>query len=458
MVRLPVPSAFTRPKARDFACSRFPGACRFVGMSFSASIDVTLSGIRRPRIRTVSARLRSEDVPLVVVGFDHRSSPPELFRRATISAGELTSVLDRVAKSDHLSEAVVVATCQRTEIYVDAVRFHGAISDLRSTFAEHVGLAVDEISDYLVERYEEGACAHLFALASGVESVMLGEGEILGQLARSWRAAQSHGSARTVLNGVFRQALITGKRARNETRVGAGVTSIGTAAVSVAGDLHGKSVLVVGAGEVATKVALAARRAGAKNLSIANRTHKRASELAKRVDGAVASLPEAFDHHDVVFTATTSPVPILDLDAHHPGVVVDLGVPSNVSGTGDVIRLHDVQAFVNSQQTNRLAEVERVNEIVDEEVRRYYADVNARVVAPLVVAMHERADDIRTNELKRFTSRLATLDATQRKTIDELTSAMVAKLFHDPTINLKLAAGTPEGERMAEAVRRLFEI
>lgn len=397
-------------------------------------------------------------MPLVVVGLDHRSAPSEVFHRATISSDALPSVLDRVAKSDHLSEAVVVGTCLRTEIYVDAVRFHGVISDLRHVFAEIAHVNVDEISDFLVERYEEAACAHLFSLAAGVESVMVGEGEILGQLARSWQSAQLHGSSRSVMNGLFRHALVAGKRARNETRVGAGVTSIGTSAVSVAGDMHGKSVLIVGAGEVATKIALAARRAGASRLSIANRTQERAFELASRVSGDVVDLPDAFDQHDVVFMATASPKPLLDLNQHKPAVVVDLGVPHNVSGEGNVIGLDDVQTYVKQQHSNRLAEVERVKEIVAEEVQQYFVDVNSRVVAPIVGALHERADKIKSAEMQRFGSKFATLDDAQRQALDEFSSALIAKLFHDPTVNLKMASGTPEGERMAEAVRRLFEI
>ena len=397
-------------------------------------------------------------MPLVVVGIDHRSATPDVFHRATISSDHLASVLDAVAKSDHLNEVVVVGTCLRSEIYVDAVRFHGAIADLRRVFADLAGLSVEEVSDHLVERYEEAACSHLFSLAAGVESVMVGEGEILGQLARSWQASQLHGSSKSVLNALFRHALVAGKRARNETRVGAGVTSIGTAAVSVAGDMYGKSVLVVGAGEVATKIALAAQRAGAAKISIANRTHERALDLAQRVDGQVATIPDAFDEHDAVFMATASPVPLLDLTAHHPQVVVDLGVPRNVEGGGDVIRLDDVQTYVKGQHASRLAEVERVKAIVAEEVEQYFADVNSRVVAPLVGAMHERADTIRVSELQRFSSRFASLDEAQHRAVEEFSSALIAKLFHDPTINLKMASGTPEGERMAEAIRRLFEI
>jgi len=333
---------------------------------------------------------------------------------------------------------------------------------LREIFAGLGDLAVVGLFDHLVERYEEAACRHLFALAAGIESAVIGEGEIRGQIGRAWETAQRCGASRTVLNGLFRQALVVGKRARNETRIGAGVSSIGTAALSVAGDLRDKSLLVVGAGSVATKVSLSARRSSVQRISIANRNKDRAAVLASRVGGTVVNIPEAFERHDVIITATASPQPLLNVGTlRGEKVVIDLGVPSNITGESSdvaVFKLEDVQAFVNKQHSSRLSEVEYVTRIVDEEVRHYLSDVGSRLVVPLVQALHKRASAIREAELERFSSRLASLNDVQRQVVDELASGLVAKLIHDPTVNLKVAAGTPEGERVAQVTQRLFNL
>jgi glutamyl-tRNA reductase len=417
-------------------------------------------------------------VSLVVLGVDHRTVPLELLERTSVTDDALPKALHDLRSRPHVSEAVVLSTCNRTEVYAVAERFHGAFQDIRDFLCDHAGLAPDALSDHLYSAYDEDAVAHLFSVAAGLESDVIGEHEILGQVRRAWERAAEEGAARTTLNRVFRHAVEVGKRARTETAIGRSSASVSSAAVAMVserlGSLGERNVLVLGAGEVGEGLAVALAGAGAGAVVVANRTPGRAGALADRIGGhavtldAVASLlPEV----DVLLAGAGGGELIIDCDAigaarraapDRPLLIVDVGVPRNVdpavAGLDGVtlLDLDDLRDFAERGRLERAGEAAEVRRIVMHEVGRYVDDTSARQFGPLIAAMHERAETMRRSEVERLADSLA--DDRERRALDDATRRFVAKLLHEPTVRLKEAAGTPEGERLASALRDLFDL
>ena len=416
---------------------------------------------------------------ILVVGVNHRSGSLPLLERVTIAPEHLGKAVAGLAQRDNVREAVVLSTCNRTEMYVVAELFHGAYGDVRDLLCEIGGLSIDELTPHLYSQHDTSAITHLFEVAAGLDSAVLGEGEILGQVRSAWETAQQEGAARSTLNQLFRAALSTGKRARSETGIARGTASISHAAVEMItdllGDLTGMRVLVVGAGSMGEGVAVALHRAGGADILVANRTAERSAALADRVDGVAVGfdrLAEAIAVADVIVAGTAADQSLLSREAvaeargasTRPLHVVDIGVPRNVdpqvAGLAGVTlsNLDDLRDWVDRGLSHRAGEAERVRSIVGQEVENYLVESTARQAAPLLASMHEAADRVRVGELERFASRLGDLDERQIDSIEALTRAIVAKLLHEPSVRLKSQAGTPQGERNAAALRDLFDL
>jgi glutamyl-tRNA reductase len=417
-------------------------------------------------------------VSVVVIGLNHRTVPLAVLERMTFSPSRLPKALDDVAGREHVGEAVILSTCERTEVYVVAERFHGVLQSVRNFLAEQSFTAPEDFGDHLYAYYEDNAVAHLFKVASGLDSAVLGEGEILGQVRAAADAARVSGSAGAVLLGLFRQAVEVGKRARSDTAIARGVTSVSQAAVAMAtarlGTLDGSRVLVVGAGETGEGIVVAL--GGRSEVLVANRTLRKAAEVAHRVGGTpleLSAVPAALTSVDVLLTSTSAPGTVLDAEDlvavmgerdGRPLLVVDVALPRDVEpAAADIdgvtlLDMDDIRAFAEAGRADRLREVDRVMTIVDDEVARYGATVAERQVAPLVAGLRERAEGLRVAELQRFRARLDGLDPKQREAVDAVTRGILAKLLHEPTVRLKEEAGTPRGERLADAVRTLFDL
>jgi glutamyl-tRNA reductase len=418
---------------------------------------------------------------ILVVGVNHRSGPLSLLERVTIPPERLPKAVAGLAQRDNVREAVILSTCNRTEVYVVAELFHGAYGDVRDLLCEIGDLGVDELTPHLYSQHDTAAVTHLFDVAAGLDSAVLGESEILGQVRTAWEVAQRENAARSALNHLFRAAIATGKRARSETGIGRGTASISHAAVEmitdVTGDLAGRRVLVIGAGSMGEGVAVALRRAGGAEIVVANRGADRGTALAERVGGVAVEfdqLPHAVARADVIIVGTGAEQAVLTeslvaearsaRSATRPLHIVDIGVPRNVDArVADLpgitlADLDDLRDWADRGLSHRAAEAERVRAIVSEEVEQFLIDSTARQAAPLVALMHGTADRVRTAELERFAARLGDLDDAQRDTVDALTKAIVAKLLHEPSVRLKAQAGTPQGERNAAALRDLFDL
>jgi glutamyl-tRNA reductase len=449
-------------------------------------------------------------VSVVVVGLSHRTVPLDLLERMAVPRDRLPKALGDLAARPFVSEVALLSTCHRTEAYVVGERFHGAVQDIRHFLSELAFAPPEEFSDHLYSYYDEAAAGHLFSVTAGLDSLVLGESQILGQVRDCWEVARREGTAGSQLSALFRHALEVGKRARADTGIGRGVTSLSQAAVAMArerlGSFAGRRILVVGAGKMgAGTVADLAGRRGPNAMTglrgpnamtglrgpnamtsprgpepaevlVANRTWERAVALAARIGGhAVAFdvLAEALAQVDVVFASTAGADEVIDRDglepvlearSGRPLLIVDLGMPRNVDpGVRSlpgvtVLDLTDLRGFVKVGLDQRRKEVEPVRALVAREVDRYVEATIARGMAPTVAALHEHGEQVRTTELDRFRARLSGLDARQQAAVEALTRGIVAKLLHDPTVRIKESAGSARGERLSGALRELFGI
>jgi glutamyl-tRNA reductase len=365
----------------------------------------------------------------------------------------------------------------RTEVYAVAEKYHGAVQDVRNFLAELSFSAPEDFADHLYTFHDDAAVAHLFRVASGLDSAVLGEGEVLGQVKTSWQRAMDEGAAGTVLSIVFRHAVEVGKRARAETGIARGTTSMSQAAVEMAGQhlgsLDDARILVLGAGDMGQGMVAALAGSGAGEILVANRSGTKAAALARKVGGrsvALGALGGALVDVDVLLTSTGSPdvlveaADLADVMRARNGrrlLVVDIAVPRDVDPAVaelegvTLLDIDDLAAFATAGVEGRRQEVTRVESIITDEVERYLAATAARQAAPLIASFHDRAESLRRAELDRVASRLTTEEAAAA---DAVSRAVINKLLHEPTVRLKDAAGSPRGERLADALRDLFDL
>ena len=415
---------------------------------------------------------------VIVVGLNHRTAPVELRERVAVPSSRMVKALHDLSGREHLAEVVLLSTCNRTEIYARSTKFHSAVSDVLEFLSEQGSAPPEDFSEHLYTYYDDSAVSHLFGVAAGLDSMILGEGEILGQVRDAWQLAETEGASGQAMARVFRHAIVLGKRVRTETAIGRRALSISSAAVALAErtmfSLRGRSVLILGAGDVAEGLGRALVSAGVGEVVVANRTHARAVALAERLGGRAVPLGDLQDvltTVDVLLTATDSTEvhveqadveAVMDRRNGVPLLIVDVAVPRDVDpGAASVpgVTLHDVDdlhQLTEAALDERRREVATVREIIGEELERFQADRAARQVAPLITSLRDHAESVRQAELTRFRSKLEALAPEARETVDALTQGIVNKLLHEPTVRLKDAAGTARGELYSDALASLF--
>ena len=416
----------------------------------------------------------------VVVGLNHRTVPLPVLERVTVPPAHVPKALRDLAGREHLAEVALLSTCNRTEVYACCTKFHPGVADASEFLAEQAGMRAADLSDHIYSYYDEAAVAHLFGVAAGVDSVILGEGQILGQVRDALKVAESEGTAQQALSRVFRHAIEVGKRSRAETGIGRGAVSLSSAAVALAaerlGTLVERRVLVLGAGEMGEGMARSLAGSGVAEVVIAGRGTDRATELAARVGGRaipIERLPQALVAADLVFTSTGATDIVISHDDvevamqrrfGRPLLVVDIAVPRDVDpGVAAIpevtlLDMDDLKAFAESSMDRRRREVARVRRIISAELERLRTERTGREVAPLVSALRSRGEDVRLAELERFRSRLDGVDGKTAEAIEALTRGIVAKLLHEPTVRVKEAAGSGRGELYADALSALFDL
>lgn len=422
---------------------------------------------------------------VVVVGLDQQRTPLGLLERVALSEESLPKRLAELRDRIALSEVVVLSTCLRTEIYAVVDRFHQGVERMHEFLAELAGSSVDELTEHLDVLFDDAVALHLFEVAGGLCSAVVGETEVLGQVRRALEVAEAERAAGPVLSGLFRRAVQTGRKVRSETAIARGTTSLAHVALSLAaahvgGDLSGRKVVVVGAGEMGQNVvtALDARHDPAE-VVVVNRSPARAQVLSESVGGrssGLGQLADALRGADAVLVSTAAESAVLDAELLGPVgaaraaggrpdvVVVDLAVPRNVEPSVRgmegiaLFDMDDLTAHAERALEGRRGELDVARAIVAREVERYRADERARGAAPVVAALRARVEELRRAELARHRARRGDLDAAQWDEVESVVRDVLAKVVHQPTVALKEAAGTPRGERLVEALRALFDL
>jgi len=423
-------------------------------------------------------------VPVFVVGANFRSAPLELLERLAIDAERRPKALAGLLDLEHVHEAVVVSTCNRVEVYTAISRFHGAAGDVRRFLADFSGLALEEFAGHLYDWYEERAVRHLFGVAAGVDSMVVGEAQILGQVREAFTAAQAERTVGPVLSALFTRAIKVGRRARNQTGIGAGQRSTVSVGLRVAagqlGDLAGRRVLLVGAGGLARLAGRAVREAGAGELVVANRTPATGAALARALGGRAVPLEGVAGElaaADLVIAATAGTTPTVTAAAvaaaldgragpqgeRRPLVVLDLGVPRDVEPEvrelpGVVLADLDALRAVLETDEGPRREVERVRALIAEETAGFMGGQREARLTPTIRALRARAEQVRQQELARAATRLAGLDDRQRAAVEAVTRGLVNKLLHDPMVRGKALAARPDGDLYVAALRQLYHL
>jgi glutamyl-tRNA reductase len=413
-------------------------------------------------------------MPLLVVGLSHATAPLEVLERVRVPAVRLPEALRVFAAVEDLNEVVVLSTCQRTEVYADCLRFHPAVQRIAALLGE------GSLSTELYSHYGDAVPDHIFRVAAGIDSAILGESEILGQVRTAWKAAQEGGTARQRLSSVFRHAIEAGKRCRAETGIGRGNISLASTVVALAqhhcGSLTGRTAVVVGTGAVGAAVTTAFARSGVGEIVVVSRDGARAGRLAEGVDGRTATLGELHStlvDTDVVVTATDAPQPVIRPDElrvlmssrpDRPLRIFDVAVPRNVDPDCDGVPgvtladLDHVKHFAQRSLESRRLEVAKVGRVLEAELDRFRKAQAGRLVAPVIAAFRDRAEEVRRSELQRVRSRLEALPPGAGDVVDTVTRSILNKLLHVPTVRLKGEAGNARGEVYAEALTALFDL
>jgi glutamyl-tRNA reductase len=419
-------------------------------------------------------------VSFVAFGLSHRTAPLAVLEQVSVGPAERAKLLHQLCADDAVDGAVVLSTCNRIEVYFDAGRFHDAYRVARDSLAAGAGLHPDEIAPHLALSYDTDTVKHLFSVAAGLDSAVLGEHEILGQVRDAWEEARREGALTSALDLLFRRAVEVGKQVRTDTTIGRGTASVGQAAVELAGlrlgGLAGRRAAVLGAGAIGATVAGALAARGVADLAVVNRGTARAESVAESVgarvvglDGLSRELLEA----DVVVTASAAPGVVVELElverilaerGGRPIVLVDAGLPRNVDPAAasldgvTLLDLDDVRSYAEAGLAERARAAEAALRLVEEAVARHLGERVARQADPTVASLRAWAEDVRRAEVERYRGRLSGLTDRQLEVVDALTRSLLGKLLHGPTLSLKEAAASARGDRLADAAAELFRL
>jgi glutamyl-tRNA reductase len=448
---------------------------------------------------------------VLVVGLSHKSAPVAMLERAVLTGDALGKLLRDVFHADDVAGSLVVSTCNRVEVYGEVDKFHGGVSAISELLVRHTGIPLAELTPHLYVHYEDRATQHLLSVACGLDSMVIGESQILGQVRQALRRAGDQGTLCRSLSDLGSLALRAGKRAHSETgidRAGASLVSVGLATAAQrlrdarpgqddrpgldaraglddrpgqddrsAGVLDGLSVLVVGAGSMSSLAVATAARMGAARLVVANRTSARAGRLAATVSATavdLSRLPAEIAAADLVVSCTGAPGHVITADAvasalasrtpsGRPLILLDLAMPRDVDPDAEelpVVSVIDLEAVGGSGGSGGVHEedVAAVRRIVAEELAAHVSADRAAKVAPTVVALRAKATEVVDAELARLVRRVAGLDARARREIAQSMRRIADKLLHAPTVRVKELAGSPGGDSYEAVLRVLFDL
>ena len=422
---------------------------------------------------------------VLLFGVSHRSAPVSVLEQLSTDESEQVKLVDRIMQSPLVTEAMVLSTCNRVEVYAVVDAFHGGLSAIGQVLADQSGMTVPDLTKYAYVRYSEAAVEHFFAVASGLDSAVVGEQQVLGQVRRAYAAAEANRTVGRTLHELAQRALAVGKRVHSETGIDAAGASVVSVALGMADTklegLQGKTAVVVGAGAMGALSAAHLTRAGIDNVYVVNRSLPRAQRLARKIrdSGTPAealdldNLSAALANAHIVVSCTGAVRPVVSLaDVHNaltagrredtPLVICDLGMPRDVdpavSGLPGVwvVDMDRIQREPSARAA--AADAEAARHMVAAEVATYLAGQRMAEVTPTVTALRQRAADVVEAELLRLDHRLPGLEAAQKDEVARTVRRVVDKLLHAPTVRIKQLASAPGGDAYAEALRELFEL
>ncbi|MEU8539628.1 glutamyl-tRNA reductase [Streptomyces sp. NPDC048717] len=441
---------------------------------------------------------------LLVVGLSHRTAPVSLLERASLTPEAKVGLLHDTLAAEPAAEGTVLATCNRIELYADVDKFHAGVAELSTLLAQHSGVGLDELTPYLYVHYEDRAVHHLFSVACGLDSMVVGEGQILGQIKDALATGQEQHTAGRLLNDLFQQALRVGKRAHSETgidRAGQSLVTFGleqlaggTGPETIGAWAKGKRALVIGAGSMSSLAAATLARAGVAEIVVANRTPARAKRLVEILTqpgtgtgvaaraAEMVAVGDEMAEADIVVSCTGATGLVLtagdvetalaaraathaagaDGSRQDPLYLLDLAMPRDIDAAAHHIpgaRLVDIESLAEASADAPMAtDVDQVRDLVSDEVAAFGAAQRAAHITPTVVALRAMAADVVAGEIARLEGRLPGLDGKQRAEITQTVRRVVDKLLHAPTVRVKELAGEPGGAGYADALRTLFDL
>jgi glutamyl-tRNA reductase len=405
----------------------------------------------------------------LVVGISHRSADISVLERVALDPDTATKLALAVQHTPAVMESAVLATCNRTEVYATVERFHAGMEEVTGILSDLTGVPLLDLAEHLYVHFEEGAVSHLFQVAVGLDSMVVGESQILGQVKETLRVGQDLETIGTGLNALLQHALRTGKRARTETGIDSAGRSVVSAGLDAVGGFEGRRALVVGAGSMASLAAQTLLAGGAAQVTIANRNLDRAVALAERVGGTaipLADVPDALAEADLVVSCTGARGVVLTeqmvrtASDGRPFGVLDVALPRDVdpaAGRLPGVTLVTLANLVDTAGGSK-HDIDEVRRIVGEETAAFEATRRAASVTPTVVALRAMASSLVDAELARLDRKLPGLEETERAEVARTIHRVVDKVLHTPTVRVKELAADPGGPTYADALRQLFAL
>ena len=417
---------------------------------------------------------------LILVGMNHRTAPVEVRERMHVQESRLIQALNDLVRHDGILEGMIVSTCNRVEVIANADDKDDAAPAIRQFLSGYHRCDLRDYESYFYWHRQRDAVRHLFRVASSLDSMILGEPQILGQMKRAFATARAAGTLIGTLHEVINQALAVARRVRRETALGTAAVSVSYAAVELAkkifGNLAGKTVFVIGAGKMSELAARHLLSSGASAILVTNRTYQRAVQLADAFRGTAIQFDQLLEHvdqADIIISSTGAPHFIITKDRaerilaarrNRPIFFVDIAVPRDIDpcvndlDNAFVYDIDDLQRVVAANIKQREREAVWAEEIVEQEVQRMMRHLASREVVPTIMALEDKLNCIREGEMERFQGRLSTLTPEQRETVEALTHGIVNKILHGPIIELKRGAGSPEHGALVQIIRRIFGV
>lgn len=417
---------------------------------------------------------------LVIVGLNHKTSPIEIREKLSFPSHSIGEPLKKLTNQYGLNEGVILSTCNRVEVLAITSELEKGTWQIKRFLSDFHSIPLEKLDEHLYVHQGEDAVKHLFRVAAGLDSMVLGEPQILGQVKDSYGYAVEHNTAGIIVNKLYHKAFQVSKRVRTETRIGESAVSISFAAVELArkifGELAGKTCMLVGAGEMAELAARHLQSNGVREILVANRTYEKAVELVKCFCGTAIMFRE-FPHYlknvDIVIASTGSPNFIIKPDQiqevmkerrHKPMFFIDISVPRNVDPLVNnidncyVYDVDDLQGVVVANLQERHKEAEEAEQIIIEEIDKFYRWIKSLDVVPTIIALRQECDSIRKAELAKALSALQSLSPKEQKVLEAMTTAIVNKILHHPVTHLKREANKIEGDLYIDTIRKLFDL